>query len=500
MSVINISDLTFGYDGSYENVFENVSFRLDTDWKLGFTGRNGRGKTTFLRLLMGELEYRGSISASAEFEYFPYEVRDKNAPTLDIAAELSGQAHDWEIIRELSLMSADPEILYRPFSALSGGEQTKAMLAAMFLRENSFLLIDEPTNHLDMNARELLGRYLNSKKGFILVSHDRAFLDSCTDHTLSINRADITVHKGNFSSWLENKELSDRLETAENERLTKQIKQLRTAARTAREHSDKIAADKIGFDPKKTEKSSARRPSMAAKSKKLMNRAKAIETRIDTQISEKSKLLHNIEKAEAIKITPLKYYSNVLCEVDNVSIYYDGRYICRNIGFKIMQGERIALCGKNGCGKSSLLRLISGEDVPHTGRITGNEKLKISRLPQHTDGISGSLAEIAQRENIDESLFKAILRKLDFSRELFDRPVQSYSEGQKKKTLIAASLCSRAHLYIWDEPLNFIDVLSRTQIEQMLINSEATVIFAEHDRAFAENTGAEMIFIDRGGK
>lgn len=207
MSLINISNLTFGYDGSPENIFENVSFQIDTDWKLGFTGRNGRGKTTFLNLLMNKYEYSGTISGGVSFEYFPYNVTDPDSFVIDVIHEISPNVQDWEISRELSLLQVSDELLYRPFSTLSKGEQTKVMLAALFLKENSFLLIDEPTNHLDTLGRKTLSIYLNKKHGFILVSHDRYLLDNCIDHILVINKTSIEVQKGNFSSWWQNKEM-----------------------------------------------------------------------------------------------------------------------------------------------------------------------------------------------------------------------------------------------------------------------------------------------------
>jgi ABC-type transport system involved in cytochrome c biogenesis ATPase subunit len=152
MSLINVSNLTFSYDGSYDNIFEDVSFQIDTDWKLGFIGRNGRGKTTFLKLLMGEYEYSGSISASVEFEYFPYEVEDKTRFTIDVMNEICPECMEWEKVKELSLLDVEEDILYRPFATLSNGEQTKVLLASMFLRRNCFLLLDEPTNHLDIDS------------------------------------------------------------------------------------------------------------------------------------------------------------------------------------------------------------------------------------------------------------------------------------------------------------------------------------------------------------
>lgn len=168
MSIINVTNLTFGYDGNYDNVFENVSFQLDTDWKLGFTGRNGRGKTTFLNLLLGKYQYSGNIHSSVEFEYFPYEVSDMHQTAIEIVNKISPLVEDWEIIRELSLLDVEPEVLYRPFETLSNGERTKIMLAALFLDSNKFLLIDEPTNHLDSDARQKVGEYLQKKKVLFL--------------------------------------------------------------------------------------------------------------------------------------------------------------------------------------------------------------------------------------------------------------------------------------------------------------------------------------------
>lgn len=234
MSMIKVENLTFSYPSSYDNVFEQVSFQIDTDWKLGFIGRNGRGKTTFLNLLMGKYEYQGSITASVEFDYFPYHVEDRTGLTQDVMQQVCPQAQEWELMRELSYLDVDADVLWRSFDTLSNGEQTKVLLAALFLNEGHFLLIDEPTNHLDAGARAMVAAYLRKKKGFILVSHDRSFLDGCVDHILSLNRTDIQVQSGNFSSWMENFEHQQQFEQARNEHLQKDIKRLQQAAgRTA---------------------------------------------------------------------------------------------------------------------------------------------------------------------------------------------------------------------------------------------------------------------------
>ncbi|MDD3168227.1 MAG: ATP-binding cassette domain-containing protein, partial [Eubacteriales bacterium] len=412
MSLIQMNNVTFSYDTSCDNVFENVSFQLDTNWKLGLTGRNGRGKTTLLKLLMKQYEYSGSIRAAVEFDYFPYEVEEKASNTISVINEIVPQHEHWMLQRELSLLDVEEEVLYRPFGTLSNGEQTKVMLAALFLKENNFLLIDEPTNHLDMSAREKVGQYLNSKRGFILVSHDRAFLDQCVDHILSINRSNIEIQKGNFSAWQKNKELQDRFELAENEKRKKEIKTLAAAARRTADWSDKV-------EKTKNEKVSGIKPDkgyIGHKAAKMMKRSKILEARQENAIEEKAALLNNIETADILSIKPKTYHSSRLIEAENLSILYDGRKVTQNVNFSINAGDRAALIGKNGSGKSSITKLLIGDEITFEGSLHMGSGLIISYVSQDTSFLKGNLKDFARSENIEESLFKAILRKLDFSR------------------------------------------------------------------------------------
>ncbi len=496
MALINVSNLTFSYEGSFDNVFENTSFQIDTDWKLGFIGRNGRGKTTFIQLLQGKYEYKGKISSSVNFEYFPYEVFDKNRLTIDIMEEIYPEYELWQVIREFNLLEVSADVLYRPFDTLSLGEKTKVLLAVLFLKENSFLLIDEPTNHLDIKGRRIVSDYLNLKKGFILVSHDRIFLDNCVDYVLSINRSSIELQKGNFSSWWENKRLQDEFEIRKNSKIKREIGRLETSILEKRTWSDTAESRKIGFDPKVTEKNIGRRPYQAAKAKKSMKRAKAIQERLETAVEEKSKLLKNIENIEELKLFPIKYHSEKLIEIDKVSIFYGEKEIFENLSFSIFQGDKISLQGKNGSGKSSILKLICGFEIDYSGEVRIGSQLKISYVPQDSSFLKGSLKEYAEKLKIDESLFKSILRKLDFKREQFEMPMETFSQGQKKKTLIAASLCEKAHIYIWDEPLNYIDVFSRIQIEDLIIEYNPTLLLVEHDLEFVKKVCSKIVNIN----
>lgn len=496
MSLINVSNLTFGYPGSFNNIFENVSFQIDTNWKLGFTGRNGRGKTTFLNLLLGKYEYRGHISSSVTFEYFPFEViTDRSANTIDLIDSICFDYKKWELSRELNLLQVSDDVLYRPFETLSNGEQTKVMLAALFLKENSFLLIDEPTNHLDVLGRKTVSSYLENKTGFILVSHDRYFLDECVDHILSINKSNIEIERGNFSSWLENKERRDSFELAENEKLKKEVKRLQKTAKEKADWSAKAESRKIGFDPTKVEKSINRRATEGSKSKKTMKRSKVLEQRQETVIAKKSKLLKNLETTEDLKLSPLRYNSHNLIMFDKVSLSYGDRPVCQDVSFTLNQGDRLALNGGNGSGKSSILKLITGENITFTGNTYLGSRLKTSYVPQDASFLAGSLRDYAEYLSIDVTLFFTILRKLDFSREQLEKDMTDFSAGQKKKVLLAGSLCEQAHLYIWDEPLNFMDVYSRMQIEELILAHKPTLLFVEHDRAFCDRIANKSVLL-----
>ncbi|MCA0757078.1 Lsa family ABC-F type ribosomal protection protein [Paenibacillus sp. N4] len=490
MSLIQVSNLTFAYDGSYDPIFEDVSFQIDTDWKLGFTGRNGRGKTTFLQLLLGKHEYSGTISARVGFEYFPFQVDNKEDNTLDVIAGIFPDYVHWELLREFSLLKVSEDALYRPFHSLSNGEQTKMLLAALFLKENSFLLIDEPTNHLDRNARKLVSDYLKSKSGFILVSHDRAFLDNCVDHILSINRTNIEIQKGNFSDWRENKQKQDQFELAENDKLKKDIKRLSDAAKRTSSWSHEVEKTKNGT---RNSGSKVDKGYVGHKAAKMMKRSKSIEQRQQSAIDEKSQLLKNIESSDSLKISQLVYHKSRLAELDHVSIFYGGKKVCSDISFTIEQGDRIALSGQNGSGKTSILKLICGEAIDYTGVFRKGSQLKISYVSQDTSRLQGNLSDYAAAHEIDESLFKSILRKLDFARVQFEKDISSFSGGQKKKVLIAKSLCEKAHLHIWDEPLNFIDVISRMQIEELLLEYSPTLLFVEHDSEFCKNIATKIV-------
>lgn len=506
MAQIRVNNLTFYYDGSFDTIFENISFSIDTNWKLGFIGRNGKGKTTFLKLLLGKYTYKGTIHAATVFDYFPYSITEQRMrlSAADFIEELKAGCELWRVICELEKLEEDSEILYRPFQTLSPGERTKILLAVLFSGDNDFLLIDEPTNHLDRDAREAVKQYLASKKGFILVSHDRDLLDACTNHCLVLNRKSIEVQCGNFSTWWENKQKKDKYVIAENEKHQKEIKKLKQAASRASVWADQNERTKIGYDPvKEHDRNMGTRAFIGAKTKKMQSRVRQMEKRIHQEIKEKEGLLQDLETPADLKLTRLTHHKNTLVNIKDYSIKYTDadHLLFENISFAVNSGERIALYGKNGCGKSTLLRMIlqkaasfgSGMAVSEKGVCETAPGLVISYAGQDTSGLKGDITSFCEEHDLDQSVFCAILRQLDFERVQFLKHMEEYSEGQKKKVLLAASLLKPAHLYIWDEPLNYIDVFSRMQIEKLLSDFPPTMLFVEHDVKFCQKIATRII-------
>lgn len=502
MTQINVTNLTFCYEGSFDNIFENMSFSIDTNWKLGFIGRNGKGKTTFLKILLGRYQYSGIISKSTVFDYFPYEVSDRmnSLCASEFLNDLKPNCEEWHVIRELEKLNASAELLYRTFGSLSHGERTKVYLAILFSVENDFLLIDEPTNHLDQEARTVVKEYLMNKKGFILVSHDRDLLDACIDHVLVINRKSVDIQSGNFSSWWENKRRKDQFSESENEKHLKEIAALKKAVDHTNRWAQKSENSKIGFNPiKEHDRSIATRAFIGAKTKKMQKRVKQYDHRMEREIKEKEGLLQDIENPVKLKMNALEYHKNTLIYAKDLMIKYgsNSRAVLKNFDFEIKKGERIFLNGKNGCGKSTFINAILSDCDNNiffkTGELKVGAGLVLSYINQDTSFLHGNIKNFCIEREFNETLFCTLLRQLDMERVQFTKQLEDFSEGQKKKVLIAASLMKPAHIYIWDEPLNYIDVYTRMQIEELILNYKPTMILVDHDIRFQERIATRRV-------
>ncbi len=532
MSQISIQNLSFTYPGSHLPVFQGVSLSLDTRWRLGLVGRNGRGKTTLLRLLAGELtpDSGSTLVCPAATDHFPLPVPDPELPAMDAVREAVAPFREMEEAMSQAIALGTPEALLRygdlqeqyqsaggyvieelirreagklevregalerPFSTLSPGERVKLLLAALLLRPSGFLLIDEPTSHLDTRGRRVVGEYLaQGGKGFLLVSHDRDFLDAATDHTLALNRSSVQVVQGNYSVWEAEKDRRDAMELAQREKLTKEVSRLSEAARRTSGWSEALESTKKGEGQDSASGLRPDRGHIGAKSARMMKRAKAIEGRRQKALEEKQGLLKDLEETESLKLHILPTRRSLLLRADRLAADYGAGPVFPPVSFRLEPGERLALTGPNGCGKSTLLGLLRGADIPYTGELWMPRELVISHLPQDCSGLAGPLEDYAKAQGVDGDLMRAILRKLDFPRELLALPMEGYSQGQKKKAALAASLAKPAHLFLWDEPLNYIDLLSRRQLEELLRAAAPSMVLVEHDSRFVRQVATARL-------
>ncbi len=523
MAKIAMNNLSFYYEDYFHPVFEHVNLVLDTDWKLGLIGRNGRGKSTLLKLLLGELAPKGgNISTSVNMEYFPYTPDKKYGITMDVVketigglksmeermedliadygeecleeysrlqvryAELGGYEMEGHILKEMAQMGFEEELAYRDFETLSGGERTRMMIIALFLRRNSFVLLDEPTNHLDITGKGLLAEYLKRKKGFIVVSHDRDFLDSVTDHIMSINKANINVEKGNYSSWRENMNRIEEYEFRTRDRLEREVKQLERRSKQTRSWAGVANTQKYAF----------RCLARTNGSQSYMRQAKRSEEQILDNLEEKKRLLLNYEVAKELIIAQrVVDDEGCLIKAKNLSFAHSGeKNILENVNVGLHIGDRVWIKGRNGAGKSTLLKILSGE-LEIGQKIEYAPELKIaisSQEPLWTEGMIHEKFELPRQREQLESLL-ALCEVFDLPDDFEKRPLQTFSSGELKKVDIARALSEESDILFLDEPLNFMDVYFREQLEKAILDSEPTLVFVEHDSRFGKSVSNKVL-------
>ena len=490
MTDISLKNVSFSYYGSLRPIFNQINLSFDTNWKIGLIGRNGIGKTTLLKMLTKELEYTGVISNSTTCYYFPPIIKNHDLTCLEIYRQ-SSEEEEWKFIRELNLLGLDLSVLDQPLSLLSPGERMKVLLGILFTKEDAFVLIDEPTNHLDSLGRKVVSEYLRQKRqGFMVISHDREFLDGCIDHVLSINRNSIEIQSGNYSTWYQNKLQKDQLEFNENHKLIKEISRLKDASKETKQWSDRIENTKNGH------KISGIKPDkgyIGHQSAKMMKKSKNLIKRQEKLIEEKERLLKDLELQETLFLHPLTYPKKEFIKVNHLSFNYGDKNILQDLSFVIKRGDRISINGENGSGKSTLFNCLIGKLEVESSMILKPKDLKISYVPQEIKNLKGSFKEYIRSKEIDETLCRTLLSKLNISKDLLESDIESYSDGQKKKLLLSISLATEAHLYIWDEPMNYIDVISREQIEKVILDNDITLIFVEHDNYFKKKIANKNI-------
>ncbi|UOQ99552.1 ABC-F family ATP-binding cassette domain-containing protein [Hymenobacter sp. 5317J-9] len=511
--MISISDLDFHF-GS-RTLYDNASLHIKPKDKIGLIGLNGTGKSTLLRLLVGEYKADGgSISMSkdvslgflnqdllsydthesilhvamqafeealdlqkkideilVQFETdYSDDLVDKLATMQERFEALGGytmQARAEEILEGLGFTT---EELAKPLKSFSGGWRMRVMLAKILLQQPSLLLLDEPTNHLDLPSIKWIENYLADYEGaVIIVSHDRAFLDRTTNTTVEVLGGKLVPYAGNYSYYLEEKEERNLIQKGAFENQQAQIRQ--------------------------AERFIERFKAKASKAKQAQSRVKALDKleRIEDVAQDAAK----INMKFTFKVEPGRH----ILRMEHVTKKYDQKLIFRDTNVHIERGDKIALIGANGKGKSTLMRLVAGTEAPTAGKHQLGHNVIMSFYAQHQlesltldNEILQEMSEAGSKRNDME--LRSVLGSFLFTGEEVFKKIKVLSGGEKSRVALAKTLISEANFLLLDEPTNHLDMVSVNILIQALEQYEGTFIVISHDRYFVENVATKIWFIE----
>ena len=501
---ISVRDLTKAFEVN-NNILDGLTFQVQHGERVGILGRNGTGKTTLFRLMVGELtEDKGEIDIArgkrlglvSQIPHYPagYTVEDVLATAEERLNAMQARMRKLEELMAVSsdraLLSEYDELLSRfemlggydaevrrskvangldippamrgqLFDSLSGGEKTRVNLARLILEDTDILLLDEPTNHLDMHATEWLEDYLLHFKGTVLaISHDRWFLDKVAQRIIEIVNGKAEFYNGNYTFYAEEKQRRYEELRRQYEKNQKEIAHLQKAA------DDLHLWAFMGAD-------------------KLHKRAFSMEKRIARlQTAERPRE----DKKLSVRFRQKEFFGDEVLVLEDVAKSYGEKKLFSGIDELIEPGERIALIGDNGTGKSTLIKMIMGEEYPDEGRIKLGPSTKIAYLPQiiHFDVPQRNLVDtmLYSKRDITPQKARDRLAAFHFRGEDVFKSVSVLSGGEQSRLRLCMLMDDEVNFLILDEPTNHLDIASREWIEEAVEAFDGTLLFVSHDRYF----------------
>lgn len=515
---ISVSNLVKEFEvGS--KILDGLTFQIDTGERVGLLGPNGCGKTTLLKILTGSMDYdEGEVVIApgkrlgliSQIPVYPqgYTVEDvldaAFAPLRAMEGEMealtqkmadgagdpalmarydkltaafqSGGGYETETNKNkvCSGLSISAEMRSRAFDQLSGGEKTRVNLGRLILEDTDILLLDEPTNHLDLRATEWLEEYLERFKGTVLtVSHDRYFLDKVVDRVIEIQGGKAEFYSGNYSFYAVEKERRYEEKLRQYEKEQAKIEQLEKAAEQLRTWAYS------GMD-------------------KTFRRAQSMEKRIEKmRVTDRPRK----ERKLTVRFGEREFRGDEVLTIKNVQKSFDGRTLFSDVNLEVAGGERIALLGDNGTGKSTLIKILMGEETPDAGKLRLGPTVKIGYLPQ-----------IIHFAHPERSLVDTMLYDLDctpqaardrlaafrFRGEDVFKPVSALSGGEQSRLRLCMLMDAKINLLILDEPTNHLDIQSREWIEEAVEEYEGNLLFVSHDRYFIDRFATRIWMLEDG--
>ena len=497
---ISVSSLVKSFEIG-KNILDGLSFSVNSGERVGILGRNGCGKTTLFRILVGEIGYdEGEVKRLgliSQIPVYPADwttedvLRDAHKRLYALSAKIDALAAQMEhddspaLLGEYDRLSEDFRRLggysmgtdrnrvangldipaamrAQLFSSLSGGEKTRVNLARLILEDTDILLLDEPTNHLDLHATEWLEDYLLHFKGTVLViSHDRWFLDKVVQRSIEINEGRAELYSGNYSFYVEERQRRFEEKLKKYERDQAKIEQLTRAA----EQMHLWAF--MGAD-------------------KLHKRAFSMEKRIE-KLSQSERPAE--QKKLNVKFRQREFEGDEVLVAEDVSKSFGERTLFSAIDLLVRGGERVALIGDNGTGKSTLVKLIMGEETPDTGYLYRGPAVRTAYLPQivsFSDESRSALDTMLYDCRCQPQEARDRLAAFGFRGESVFTPVGTLSGGEKSRLRLCMLMGADINFLILDEPTNHLDIASREWMEDALSDYEQTLLFVSHDRYFIE--------------
>jgi ATPase subunit of ABC transporter with duplicated ATPase domains len=502
-------------------VLKGVTFEVNRGSRAGLLGRNGCGKSTLFRIVAGTEGWDGGdrmvrkgavVGMLDQIPVFPndftalevlytvfaevHRVRnrlteleealgrkgddglllDKYGKLLHYFEQIDGYSMEEAVQRVRIGLKIDDVLSATPFVKLSGGEQTRVMLGTLILKKPDILLLDEPTNHLDVASIEWLEGFLEEYPGTVLViSHDRYFLDRVVNQVIELADGKAEQYSGNYSSYALQKEEKFRLQMGAYQQEQKKIKQLETAAK--RLHEWAVRAD----------------------SGALHARAFNIEKRIERM--EKTEKPVTERKLKAA-FSEYEFSGNDVVVARNIVKAFDGKPVLNGADFIVRKGERVAILGSNGCGKSTLFKCITGELAADSGLVRKGESIKAGYLSQvvEFENPEASILETVRRAlKISEGDARNLLAGYRFVKEDVNKQVGNLSGGEKSRLRLCLMMQEEINLLMMDEPTNHLDIHSREWLEDSLSRFNGTIVFISHDRYFI-NKFADRIALLKDGR
>ncbi|MBE7032625.1 MAG: ABC-F family ATP-binding cassette domain-containing protein [Ruminococcaceae bacterium] len=500
-------------------LFENVSFNIENNTKMGFIGTNGVGKTTLFRTILDEEDYTGDIVKSSDLRIGVMEQTPPSSEsltaydyTLEVFSRFFEIEKEMEVIR-LTLEKGEGDTtrlinrqealnteyirndgltfrnrtrsmllglgfleseLYLPMNALSGGQKTRLSLARTLLSEANFMLLDEPTNHLDIESVRFLEDFLrNCNKAFIVISHDRYFLDKVTNMTIELESRKVTCFTGSYSTYLEKKE------------------QVRKAAE--RKYENTMAEIK--------------RIEGIIEQQKRWNRERNIRTAEHKQKSI-DRLEETLEKPEEdtskikFRFVPERKSGNDVLKVMGLSKSYGDKHLFHDVNFEIKRGERVFLLGPNGCGKSTLYKMIKGTvETPENSVLFGTN-VDCAYYDQDRSDIQGGKDVESELWDVypkmDRTQIRSALAAFLFRGEDVFKMTDTLSGGEKARISLLEIMLTGANFLLLDEPTNHLDIRSKEALEDAIANFEGTVFIISHDRYLINKMADKILAFENG--